>query len=190
MSDRKAKITRSTETSKVKLALDLDGAGRGSAETGIPFLDQMLLLLARQGGFNLEVHCACRGGDPGEAAEAVAFCLGLALERALGDRKGIARGGHAYAAVEEHLARAVVEFSGHPCLVYRVGASVPAAFGIDSRAVEDFWRTFVSQARLTLHLELLYGGDGMPSYEAIFKAAARALSQACALPGSRRTVGE
>jgi imidazoleglycerol-phosphate dehydratase len=180
MSDRKAKIARSTETSKVKLALDLEGAGRGSAETGIPFLDQMLLLLARQSGFNLDVQCAAGGNDPEECAGAVGFCLGLALEKALGDKKGIVGAGHSVAAVEEHLARAVVEFSGHPCLVYRVDASVPAAIGIDSGIVEDFWRSFVAQARLTLHLELLYGGDGMPSFEALFKAAARALSQASA----------
>jgi imidazoleglycerol-phosphate dehydratase len=182
MSDRKAKVSRSTEKSEVRVVFDLDGSGLGVVQTGIPFLDQMLLLFARQGGFNLDIQCKAGDSQPGEILEEVALCLGLALDKALGTKQKIARAGLGYAPVQEHLARAVVEISGHSCLVYRVHASMPSPGEMESGQMETFWRALVSQARLTLHIELLYGGEGLPAFEAIFKATARALSEACAIP--------
>ncbi|MBZ5496493.1 MAG: imidazoleglycerol-phosphate dehydratase [Acidobacteriia bacterium] len=185
MSERKASIIRTTELAEVKAVLDLDGKGSAAVQTGSPFLDHMLTLFARHGAFDLEVHCRAAGEtDPHHLLEEVAFCLGLALDKALGDKRGLLRSGHSCAPVEEHLARAVVEFSGHPCLVYRVRASAPSLGGVDAGEIENFWKTFVAQARFTLHIELLYGGGGLPAYEALFKAAARAVSDACRLQGS------
>ncbi len=178
MSERKASVTRTTERGEVKVVLDLDGKGGGTVQTGFPFLDQMLTLFARQAAFNLEIRCSGSEADQEGSVEDVAHCLGLALDNALGDRAGIRRHGQSYAPADENLARAVVEMSGNPCLVYRVRASVPRLSGTDAAAVEGFWRSLAGQARINLHLELLYG-DGLPAYEAIFKAAARALGHAC-----------
>ncbi len=178
MSERKASVTRTTERVEVKVVLNLDGKGGGTVQTGFPFLDQMLILFARQAAFDLEIRCKGTEPDPLESAVDVALCLGLALDNALGERKGIPRYGQSYAPVNEHLARAVVDISGPPCLVYHVRASVPHLSGADAGVIERFWRNFVAQARLNLHIELLYG-DGLPAFEAIFKAAARALSHAC-----------
>jgi imidazoleglycerol-phosphate dehydratase len=178
MSERKASVTRTTERVEVKVVLNLDGKGGGTVQTGFPFLDQMLTLFARLAAFDLEIRCKGNESAPLESVADVALCLGLALDNALGERKGTPRYGQSYAPVNEHLARAVVDISGHPCLVYHVRASVPNLSGADAGVIERFWRNFAVQARLNLHIELLYG-DGLPAFEAIFKAAARALSHAC-----------
>jgi imidazoleglycerol-phosphate dehydratase len=178
MGERRTKVTRSTEQTEVVVVLDVDGEGRGAAETGIPLLDQMLLLFSRQGMFDLEVRAA-GDADPGMVIEEVGLCLGLAFDKALGIKRKIKCTGHAIVPVEEYLARAVVEITGHPCLVFRGMTPAPESGGLDAGRIEHFWRAFVSQARLTLHLEVLYGGDGILATEAVFKAAARALQQAC-----------
>ncbi|MGA2263430.1 MAG: imidazoleglycerol-phosphate dehydratase [Acidobacteriota bacterium] len=179
MSARKATIVRVTEQLEVKIVLNLDGRGEGDVQTGSPFLDHMLTLFARHGAFDLDVMCRANEADPHDLTEEVAFCLGLALDKSLGDKVGILRLGHSCSPVEDHLARAVVEISGHPCLVYRMHASALSLGGKDSGEVERFWRAFVAQARLNLHIELLYGKGGLPGFEAVFKAAGRALSDAC-----------
>jgi imidazoleglycerol-phosphate dehydratase len=179
MSERKATVVRTTEQAEVKIVLYLEGTGAGTVQTGFPFLDHMLILFARHAAFDLDVFCRGGEADPRDLMEDVAFCLGLALDKALGDKTGIQRSGHSCSPVEDHLARAVVEISGHPCLVYRVNAPAPSLGGADSGEVERFWRAFVSQARLNLHVELLYGDGGLPAFEAVFKAAGRALSDAC-----------
>jgi imidazoleglycerol-phosphate dehydratase len=179
MNERKACIIRASDQAEVKVVLNLDGKGDSAVQTGIPFLDHMLALFARHGAFDLEVQCKATEAAPRLLAEDVAACLGLALDKALGDKTGICRAGHSLTPVDEHLARAVVEISGRPCLVYRVRAAVPSPASADSVAVEGFWRAFAAQARLTIHIELLYGDAGLPAFEAVFKAAARALSDAC-----------
>jgi imidazoleglycerol-phosphate dehydratase len=188
MSERKACITRTTDQAEVKVVLNLDGKGDSAVQTGFPFLDHMLTLFARHGAFDLEVQCKANEPEPHFLTEDVAVCLGLALDQALGDKKGICRVGHSYTPVDEHLARAVVEISGRPCLVYRVRADIAASASTDSSVVERFWRALAAQARLTLHIELLHGDAGLPAFEAVFKAAARALNDAsrihARLPGS------
>jgi imidazoleglycerol-phosphate dehydratase len=179
MNERKARIIRTTDEAEVKVVLNLDGKGDSAVQTGSPFLDHMLTLFARHGAFDLEVQCKADETDPHFLTENVAVCLGLALDQALGDKKGICRAGHSLTPVDEHLARAVVEISGRPCLVYRARAAVPSPGSADSGVVEGFWRAFATQARLTLHIELLYGDAGLPAFEAVFKAVARALSDAC-----------
>jgi imidazoleglycerol-phosphate dehydratase len=178
MGERRARVARTTEEAEVKVFLDLDGTGTSAVQTGSPFLDHMLDLLARYGGFNLQVHGQAFEADPSELMEDVGFCMGLAFEKALGEKAGITRLGHSCAPVDDRLARAVVEISGQPCLVYRSDARGPGQGDSDSIGIEKFWQAFVAQARLILHLELLYGDAGLPAHEAVFKAAARALSEA------------
>jgi imidazoleglycerol-phosphate dehydratase len=184
MSGRRANITRTTECAEVKVRINLDGDGLGVVQTGAPFLDRMLSLFARYGAFDLEVECRAGNVEPDALAEEVALCLGMAIDRALGDRKGILRLAHSYAPVEENLARAAVDISGHPCLVYHPRPSVPSAVGPDALAAGRFWRAFVAEARITLHLELVDGKEGLPAHEALFKAAARALRDAVRIKGA------
>ena len=146
---------------------------------GSPFWIACWPLLARYSGFDLMVQCKGKEADPSGIAEEVAGCLGLALDKVLGEKKGPLRSGHSYSPVEENLVRAVIEISGHPCLVYRVRTPAPSPMSADADLVERFWRSFVSQARANLHIELLYGGDGLAACEAVFKAAGGALNQAC-----------
>ena len=184
MSGRKANITRATECAEVKVRINLDGDGLGIVQTGIPFLDRMLSLFARYGAFDIEVECRAGNADPDALAEEVALCLGLAFDKALGDKKGILRLAHSYAPVEENLARAAVDISGHPCLVYHPHFTVPSSVSADALAAERFWRAFVAEARITLHLELVDGKEGLPAHEALFKAAASALRNAVRIKGT------
>jgi len=179
MAERKAAVTRKTRETDVKVVLDLDGSGRGDIHTGIPFLDHMLQLFARHGLFDLEVHCT--GDleiDAHHSVEDIGICLGSALEKALGDKQGIVRFAHAYFPMDEALARAVVDLSGRAFLVYRVSVERERAGDLDTELVEEFWKAVVSNGWLCLHLEVLYGRNTHHIFEAIFKAAARALSLA------------
>jgi imidazoleglycerol-phosphate dehydratase len=175
MTHRKASIERTTHQATVKVVLEPGTGERGRIQTGSPFLDRMLGLFARHGGLDLDVQCTSDRNDEAILAEEVAACLGLALNQALAGRPESACFGHSYALVDEHLARAVVEISGQPGLVYGSGPAAPAP---GPAPVEAFWRAFASHARLNLHIELLGGSGGLPANEAVFKAVARALKAA------------
>jgi imidazoleglycerol-phosphate dehydratase len=138
----------------------------------------MMSLFASYGAFDLEIECRAGNADPDALAEEVALCLGLAFDRALGEKERIQRLAHSYAPVEENLARAVVDISGHPCLVYRPRSFASSTIVTEALAAERFWRAFIVEARITLHLELVDGTEGLPAYEAMFKAAASALREA------------
>ena len=177
MAERKATVRRKTRETDVEVALDLDGSGRGDIQTGIPFLDHMLELFARHGVFDLKVHCT--GDleiDAHHSVEDIGICLGSALEKALGDKQGIVRFAHAYFPMDEALARAVVDISGRACLVYRASVERESVGDLDTELVEEFWKAVVSNGRLCLHVDLLYGKNTHHIFEAIFKAVARALS--------------
>src|SRR5262245_34361783 len=177
MTERKATITRTTSETDIKLALNLDGSGKGTAQTGIPFLDHMLMLFAKHGIFDLEV--SCKGDleiDAHHSVEDVGICLGLALEKALGDKKGIVRFAHSYFPMDETLVRVAVDLSGRPYLVYKVEVNRERIGALDAELIEEFWKAFVTHARLNVHIELLYGRNTHHIFEAVFKAAARALS--------------
>jgi len=179
--DRVGTVMRKTKETDVKVVWNLDGAGNGEVRTGIPFLDHMLLLFARHGLFDLDV--ACRGDleiDPHHSVEDIGICLGKALDQALGDKSGILRFAHAYYPMDETLARAVVDLSGRPYLVYRVQVERERVGALDAELGEEFWKAFVTHARVNLHLELLYGRNAHHIFEAVFKAAGRALSRAAA----------
>ena len=179
MIERKATITRTTSETDIKLAFNLDGSGNGAAQTGISFLDHMLTLFAKHGIFDLDV--TCKGDleiDAHHSVEDVGICLGLALDKALGDKKGIVRFAHSYFPMDETLVRVAVDLSGRPYLVYKVKVSRERIGALDAELIEEFWKAFVTHARLNVHIELLYGRNTHHIFEAVFKAAARALSSA------------
>lgn len=179
MKQRRAVIERTTSETDVRVVFNLDGSGRSSVQTGIPFLDHMLSLFAKHGTFDLEVRC--RGDleiDAHHSVEDIGICLGLALEKALGDKKGIVRFAHSYFPMDETLVRVAVDLSGRPYLVYRVKVAREKVGSLDAELIEEFWKAFVTHARLNVHAELLYGRNAHHIFEAVFKAAARALSTA------------
>jgi imidazoleglycerol-phosphate dehydratase len=179
---RHAEITRQTKETEIRVALGLDGAGAGRVNTGVPFLDHMLDLFARHGLFDLEV--SCRGDlhiDDHHTVEDVAICLGRAFAEAVGDKQGLARFGHAYVPMDETLARAVVDLSGRSYLVYRVENTRPMVGTFSVELAEHFWHSFAEHCKCNLHVEVLYGRNQHHILEAVFKAAARALSAATRL---------
>lgn len=179
MTERKASIERKTNETDIKLSLNLDGSGTAEIRTGVPFLDHMLNLFARHGIFDLDV--SCEGDleiDAHHSVEDIGICLGLALEKALADKKGLVRFAHAYYPMDETLARVVIDLSGRPYLVYRVQVGQERVGTLDTELIEEFWKAVVTHARINVHIEVLYGRNTHHILEAVFKAAARALSQA------------
>ena len=180
---RTAEIARTTNETDVRLALALDGAGRGERATGVGFLDHMLDLLARHARLDLDVSVT---GDlqtgAHHTAEDTGLALGQALDEALGDRAGIFRYGHAVVPMDEARASCAIDVSGRPLLVFAAGGLPPGVTGgFDHELVEEFFRAVVTNARLTVHLTLEAGTNAHHMIEALFKAFARALRAAIAL---------
>lgn len=182
---RKSTIERKTGETDISLSLDLDGTGSVRADTGVPFLDHMLDALGRHGRLDLTVSCTGDAAmDPHHTVEDVGIALGVAIRQALGDKKGIARFAHAYAPLDEALARVVIDVSGRPFLSFEAPMPEPV-IGSDFAAslVEEFWRALVMNAGLTCHIDLLRARNSHHAAEAIFKAGALALRDATRLTG-------
>jgi imidazoleglycerol-phosphate dehydratase len=182
---RRTEIERKTGETDIALAFDLDGSGQTSLNTGVPFFDHMLHALSRHGGFDLSVACTGDAAmDPHHTVEDVGIVLGLAVKELLGNKAGIARYGHAYAPLDEALARVVIDCSGRPYLEF-VAAMPEPVIGLDfaSSLVEEFWRAFVVNAALTVHIDLLRSRNAHHAAEAIFKAGALALRDATRTTG-------
>jgi imidazoleglycerol-phosphate dehydratase len=181
---RTAQITRTTGETDVSLTLGLDGSGAGSRTTGVGFLDHMLDLLARHGRFDLEVEVT---GDLQTGAhhtvEDTGIVLGQALDRALGERRGVVRYGHAVVPMDEARAQCAIDVSGRPFASIEGFDRLPAGdiAGFEHEVAEEFFRAVASAARLTLHLELQTGTNAHHMIEACFKAFARALRAAVAV---------
>jgi imidazoleglycerol-phosphate dehydratase len=179
---RAAEITRTTGETEVRLSLAFDGSGMGTRSTGVGFLDHMLDLVARHGRLDLDVETRGdleTGGH--HTVEDTGIVLGQALDRALGDRAGITRFGHAVVPMDEARASCSLDISGRPLLVFE-GELPPGATGtFDHELCEEFFRAVSSSARLTLHLTIEAGTNAHHSIEATFKAFARALRAAVAL---------
>jgi imidazoleglycerol-phosphate dehydratase len=179
---RSAKISRKTKETDVKLELGLDGDGSGTRETGVGFLDHMLDLLARHGRLNLEVKVT---GDLDTGAhhtvEDTGLAFGQALDKALGDRAGIYRYGHAVVPMDEARASATLDISGRPFLQFDADLPAGGTGGFDHELTDEFFRAVASAAKLTLHLEVNTGTNAHHMIEALFKAFARALRGAVAL---------
>jgi imidazoleglycerol-phosphate dehydratase len=179
---RQAEIKRATKETDIHVKLDIDGEGKSAVSTGVPFLDHMLELFARHGLFDLEVRC--KGDlqiDDHHSVEDTAICLGQAFAEALGDKKGVTRYGAAYTPMDETLARAVVDLSGRSYLVYRVRNTRDRIGTFSVELSEHFWHSFAEHCKCNLHIEVFYGRNQHHIIEAVFKSAARALSQATRL---------
>ena len=176
---RRADVTRNTNETRVTVRLDLDGAGRSKLATGIPFLDHMLDQIARHGVFDLEIAAA--GDlevDAHHTVEDTGITLGQAFARAVGDRKGVRRYGHAYVPLDEALSRAVVDLSGRPGLEFHVDFSRARIGDFDVDLVHEFFQGFVNHALVTLHIDNLRGTNAHHQAETAFKAFGRALRMA------------
>ena len=179
MNERKATINRATKETNITVALNLDGSGVGTVKTGVQFMDHMLDLFAKHGLFDVDVCCeGDLGVDAHHSIEDIGICLGLAFEKALGEKEGLVRFAHSYFPMDETLARVVADLSGRPYLVYNVKAERERVGKLDSELIEEFWKAFVTHGHMNLHIELLYGRNMHHIFEAVFKAAARALCQA------------
>ena len=173
---RTAEVRRKTKETDVRVKLGLDGAGRSSINTGLPFLDHMLELFAKHGLFDLEVNC--RGDleiDDHHSVEDIAICLGQALHEGLGDKQGIARYGEAMVPMDEALCRSVVDLSGRFYLVYEVPTRRQKIGTFSVELAEHFWRSFAESAKCNLHIDCLRGRNTHHMLEGSFKATARAL---------------
>ncbi len=176
---RSAEIQRDTKETQIFVAVGLDGHGEAKLASGIPFLDHMLDQIARHGMVDLTVRA--KGDleiDAHHTVEDVGITLGMALAKALGDKKGIRRYGHAYVPLDEALSRAVVDFSGRPGLEWNVDFRRARVGQIDVDLMHEFFQGFVNHAQATVHIDNLRGDNAHHQCETIFKAFARALRMA------------
>ena len=182
VAERQAEIRRETRETKIHLRLNLDRADTPDLETGVGFFDHMLTALGTHGRFGLYVRA--KGDlevDQHHLVEDVGIVLGQAFAAALGDERRIRRFAHAYAPLDDSLARAVVDVSGRSFLAYGVTVSRPLVGSFDTDLVREFFQAFVSSAAINLHLDLIRGANAHHQIEALFKATALALRDAVAL---------
>ena len=176
---RQASLTRNTAETRISVRIDLDGSGQARLDTGVPFLDHMLDQVARHGFIDLDVHC--EGDihiDDHHSVEDVGITLGQAFIKALGDKKGVCRYGHAYVPLDESLSRAALDLSGRPGLFYCVDFARERVGGFDVDLAREFFQGFVNHAGVTLHIDNLRGDNAHHQCETLFKAFGRALRMA------------
>jgi len=187
---RSAEVERKTKETQIRVRLDLDGTGRARLASSIPFLDHMLDQVARHGMLDLEIEA--KGDleiDAHHTVEDIGITLGQAFTRAIGDKAGVRRFGHAYVPLDEALSRVVVDFSGRPGLEYHVPFARALIGEFDVDLVHEFFQGFVNHAQVTLHVDNLRGDNAHHQCETVFKAFARALRMACELdPRTQGTV--
>lgn len=179
---RIAKVDRSTKESEVKVELNLDGTGKISVQTGVPFFDHMISQLGKHGGFDLTV--STKGDvdvDSHHTVEDTSLALGHALREALGDKSGIRRFGDALVPLDEVLVQVAVDLSGRPYLVHRQPEIVELIGTFDTTLGKHIWESFVAEARIALHIRVIEGRNAHHVLEAQFKAVARALRDAVSL---------
>jgi len=182
MAKRMAKVERKTKETDITVELDLDGHGRYEIETGSGFFDHMLCHLARHGLFDLKL--IAKGDlhvDAHHTVEDVAICLGQAINKALGDKKGIVRFGSAVVPMEDSLAQVAVDLCGRPFCVYNVKYCADKIGDFDVELVSEFLRSFSNNALMNLHVNVAYGSNNHHIAEAIFKALGRSLAEAVAI---------
>ena len=176
---RQAEVTRNTLETKISVRIDLDGTGKGTLDTGVAFFDHMLDQIVRHGLIDLDIRC--EGDtyiDDHHTVEDVGITLGQAFSKAIGDKKGLRRYGHAYVPLDEALSRVVVDFSGRPGLHYFVEYTRARIGNFDVDLAREFFQGFVNHAGVTLHIDNLRGDNAHHQCETVFKAFARALRMA------------
>ncbi len=176
---RTADVQRDTKETQIRVQLNLDGNGAATLATGIGFFDHMLEQIARHGLIDLDI--VAQGDlhiDGHHTVEDVGITIGQAMARAVGDKKGLRRYGHAYVPLDEALSRVVVDFSGRPGLHMRVDFKSGMIGGLDTQLVYEFFQGFVNHAGVSLHIDNLFGDNAHHQCETIFKAFARALRMA------------
>ncbi|MEJ2174666.1 MAG: imidazoleglycerol-phosphate dehydratase HisB [bacterium] len=176
---RTAEVRRDTNETQIRVRVNLDGAGKSKLATGIPFLEHMLDQVARHGMIDLEIDA--KGDlhiDAHHTVEDIGIALGQAVAKALGDKAGIRRYGHAYVPLDEALSRVVVDFSGRPGLEYHVPYTRGLIGEFDVDLVHEFFQGFANHAQATLHVDNLRGVNAHHQCETVFKAFARALRMA------------
>jgi imidazoleglycerol-phosphate dehydratase len=175
---RKVVVRRKTKETEVLLKLNLDGSGKQSIQTGIPFFDHMLSLLAYHSRMDLSLKAKGDiGVDAHHTVEDVGICLGDGIREALGDAKGIQRYGMAMIPMDETLVTVAMDFSMRPCLVFQVKLRKARIGTFDLELVEEFFKALCNHARITLHINLLYGRNSHHMVEAVFKGFGRALRE-------------
>jgi imidazoleglycerol-phosphate dehydratase len=178
---RIAEVARDTAETRIRVRLDLDGAGQSKLNTGIGFFDHMLEQIARHGMIDLDVQC--QGDlhvDGHHTVEDVGIAIGQALKQAVGDKRGITRYGHSYVPLDEALSRVVIDFSGRPGLVTDARFTSGAIGAFDTQLLHEFFQGLVNHAFITLHIDNLKGSNAHHQAETIFKAFGRALRMAVA----------
>jgi len=179
MTDRKATIERKTLETDIKVAVNLDGTGVSSFDTGISFLEHMLEQIARHGLVDMDIKA--KGDlhiDAHHTVEDIGITLGQALAEAIGDKQGIRRYGHAYVPLDEALSRVVIDFSGRPGIEYRVDYPRARIGEFDVDLFHEFFQGLANHAKITLHIDGLYGNNAHHIAETVFKAFGRALRMA------------
>jgi len=176
---RQTEIERKTKETEIRLALDLDGSGAADVDTGIPFMDHMLTLLAVHGFLDLRLKA--KGDtevDDHHTVEDLGICLGMAIKAALKERGGIKRYGEATVPMDEALVRVILDMGNRPYLAYRVSLRKQTAGRFDVGLIKEFFRAFATHAGVTMHVDLIAGEEPHHISEAIFKAFAKALDRA------------
>lgn len=179
MNERKARVERNTLETQISVEINLDGTGKVNMDTGLPFLEHMLDQIARHGLVDLTI--VAKGDlhiDAHHTTEDLGITLGQALNKAIGDKKGIRRYGHAYVPLDESLSRVVMDFSGRPGLEMHVPFTRASVGGMDTELFYEFFQGFVNHALVTLHIDNLRGKNTHHQIETIFKAFGRALRMA------------
>ncbi|MGH1427510.1 MAG: imidazoleglycerol-phosphate dehydratase HisB [Arenicella sp.] len=182
MNARVAEVTRNTSETQITVKLNLDGTGKTSFDTGVPFLEHMMDQIGRHGLIDLEI--TCKGDlhiDDHHTTEDIGITLGQAFAQAIGDKKGITRYGHSYVPLDEALSRVVIDFSGRPTLMHKVDYKRARIGGFDVDLFDEFFHGFVNHALVTLHIDNMKGKNAHHIAETIFKAFGRALRMALTL---------
>ncbi|PCM44713.1 imidazoleglycerol-phosphate dehydratase HisB [Marinobacter sp. ANT_B65] len=179
MAERKARVERNTLETQITVEINLDGTGKSSFETGVPFLDHMMEQISRHGMVDLNI--VSKGDlhiDDHHTVEDIGITLGQAFKQAVGDKKGIRRYGHAYVPLDEALSRVVIDLSGRPGLIMEVPYTRGMVGGFDVDLFEEFFRGFINHAMVTMHIDNLRGKNTHHQIETVFKAFGRALRMA------------
>ena len=177
---RKSEISRNTNETQIRVRLDLDGTGATRLATGLPFLEHMLEQVGRHGLIDLEVDA--KGDlhiDAHHTVEDIGITLGQAFAKAIGDKSGVRRYGHAYVPLDEALSRVVIDLSGRPGLEYQVKFTRALIGEFDVDLMHEFFQGFANHAQVTMHIDNLRGDNAHHQCETIFKAFGRALRMAC-----------